>query len=334
MSNPCGKMNPLHIGIVGAGGMGRTHARRWRQVPRTVVTAIADPAEEAAKNLAEEAGGAAVFAHIDELLAHAPVDVVSVCTPTGSHADLAVAALSAGKHVFCEKPMALSVADCDRMIAAAQRAGRLLSVGQVVRFFAEYANAKRLVDSGAVGAPAVIRCRRGGGFPRWSPWFADAAQSGGVLFDLGVHEIDWLLWCFGPATRVYARALTDSIDLSDPRDYGLITIRHASGAVSHVEACWADPASGYTAFEIAGDAGLLAHDSRKTATLLRSTAHGKGASAPLAPEDDPYLKEIAAFAAAVRGEQPLAVTAEEGRAAIAAAAAALESARTGRAISL
>ena len=324
----------LKVGILGAGAMGATHARHWARVPGVRVVAVADLDLAKATKVAESVG-ATPLGSAEELFA-AGCDVLSVCTPTDTHRVLTENALAAGCHVLCEKPMALSLEDCDAMIAAAEKAGKLLSVGQVVRFFPEYANAKKLVDAGEVGSPAVVRARRGGGFPAWSDWFADTHRSGGILFDLGVHEFDWLLWCFGPVERVYAKALTPKLEAGELEklDMALVTLRHASGCISHVEATWADPKGGGTRFEIAGDAGLLVHDSRSLPALSFRTEARVGSSSPLHEGDDPYYRQCLAFAQAIRGEAPLAVTGADGRAAIAVAVAADASLRSGRAVTL
>jgi predicted dehydrogenase len=337
----------IRVAIIGAGRIGTTHARVWSELPGVEIAAVADIRQEAARDLAQAvgAGDAGIYADADSLLAaHGTnVDAVSICLPTSLHRSVAEAALAAGKHVLCEKPMALSVADCDAMIAAAEKAGTVFTVGQVVRFFPEYANAKRLVESGAVGAPASVRTRRGGDFPlRSTDWYADVSQSGGVIFDLLVHDIDWAQWCFGPIARVYAQGLTER--LADKRlehlDYALLTCRHESGVVSHLEATWADPGGFVTSFEIAGDGGLLTHDSRKASALSKSVRSESGTASPnvytspLYADENPFHQQIAAFAAAVRGESPVAVTPQDARRAIAVAAAARESLKTGSAVTL
>jgi predicted dehydrogenase len=307
--------------------MGSTHARHWARVPGVRIKAVADLEREKARRVAAGVG-AESFESVEGVLG---CDIVSVCTPTDSHRELTEKALDAGCHVLCEKPMALTLSDCDAMILAAKRADRLLSIGQVVRFFPEYASAKRLVDSGTVGKPAAVRARRGGGFPSWAEWFTDVSRTGGIVFDLGVHEFDWLLWCFGPVERVYAKALTGRFE---KLDVALVTLRHKNGCLSHVESTWADPKGGGTRFEIAGDSGLLVHDARTAQTLSFRTEGTGGPNSPLHESDDPYFLQCLAFARAVRGEAPLAVTAHDGRAAIAVAAAAAESLKTGRAVSL
>ncbi len=324
--------NELTVAVVGAGGMGSTQARSFDRLPGVNVCCIADLEIAKAQALASRYGVPA-HASVDSLLADCVPDIAVVAVPTDAHVDVALSLIDAGCHVFVEKPLALTLADSERLIDATP-AERTVAVGQCVRFFPEYAHAKSVVESGGVGKPAVVRCRRGGGFPAWSPWFADPARSGGVLFDLGVHEFDWLLWCFGPVERVYARSLTDRLSASEPRDYALATLRHASGVISHVECCWADPATGYTAYEIAGDSGLLVHDSRKAATLTRSIAGGRTSSGPLSDNDDPYHRQAAAFVDRVRGLPSEIATMHCGRNAVAVAAAAVESARTGKAVNL
>jgi len=325
-------MNVLRVGIVGAGGMGSTHARSFARLDGVAIEAIADIESGKADVLAARYGAQA-FSSLEALLEVRP-DIVVVSVPTDLHRRCAEAAFAAGCHVLVEKPLALTPADADAIVDAADRAGRTLGVGQCVRFFPEYARAKHAVDAGDVGRPAAVRCRRGGGFPTWSPWFAEPERSGGVLFDLGVHEFDWLLWCFGPVARVHARSLTSALSATNRRDYGLTTLRHASGVVSHVESCWADPSTGYTAYEVAGDGGLLVHDSRRAATLTLSTADSRTTTGPLLPDDDPYHRQAADFVTAVRERRNPLADGRAGSAAVRVATAAALSAKTGKVVAL
>ena len=331
----------LRVGIVGAGHMGAIHARHWAAVPGARVVGLADSRRAVADALVARYPGARVHGDVEALLVSG-IDVVSVCVPTDGHASVVGQTLRAGVPTLCEKPLALTVADCDAMIAARDASVTLLTVGHVVRFFPEFANAKRLIDSGAIGTPAVARVRRGGDFPR-SEWFGDPARSGGVIADLVVHDLDWLQWCFGPITRVYARSLTGggTGKRADHLDYALLTMRHESGVISHAEGTWADPGGFVTTFDLAGDGGLLTHDSRRSASLVKSSRATDGGSArvnvpvsPLAAGDDPFYRQIAAFARSVTEGVPVAVPAEDARRAVAVAAAARESARTGRAVEI
>ncbi|GAB4459416.1 MAG: Gfo/Idh/MocA family oxidoreductase [Armatimonadaceae bacterium] len=326
----------LKVGIVGAGHIAAVHARHLARVSGVRLVAVADTHRERAEVLATSYG-AASYEGADPMLRDQAVDAVVVCVPTESHAEITEAALAAGKHVLCEKPMALTVADCDRMIAA-QKAESVLAVGQVVRFFPEYANAKRLVESGAVGAPAAVRLRRNvSGKHSSKDWYSDPKRGGGVIFDLLVHELDWLLWCFGPISRVYAHSLTRKLaEGTSPGDYALLTLRHANGVIAHVEGYWGDPNGFSTAFEIAGDAGLLTHDSRRAASLVRSRRDGGSpvVASPLFPQEDPYYRQLAAFVETIQTGTMTAVSAEAGRATVAVAEAAVQSAQSGAAVAL
>ncbi len=165
-----------------------------------------------------------MFPGIDSALAGAEVDVVSVRVPRRAPAaDRGRAA--AGKHVLCEKPMALALADCDAMIEATKRAGVAFTIGQCVRFPRVRARQAAHRRRGG-GTPAAVRIRRGGDFPHTdTDWYADPGQSGGVLFDLMVHDLDWLRWCFGPVTRVYAKGLVERLAGGglEHLDYALVT---------------------------------------------------------------------------------------------------------------
>jgi predicted dehydrogenase len=323
----------LRVGIVGAGHIGRVQARHWARVAGARVVAVADQKREKAERLASTAGATA-YDNAAAMLASDDIDVVIVCVPNYVHASITAKALHAGKHVLVEKPMALTPDECESMIAAAKAADRKLTVGHVTRFFPEYANAKRLVEQGAVGAPAAIRTRRVSAYPP-AEWFADPARSGGILVDLVVHDLDWLLWCFGPITRVYAHNLTSKGITG--LDYTLLTLRHASGAVAHVEGMWGCPTGFGTAFEIAGDGGLLTHDSRRTPSLTKALRDNGGPAntatlGPLAADDDPYFRQAAAFAASIREGTPVPVPPEEACQAVAVARAARRSAETGKAV--
>ena len=332
---PSGKktMHTLGIGIVGAGNIGSRHARFWSQVPEARVMAVADTHTGAAENLAATYSDALAYSDATELIANPDVTIVHVCVPTHLHTEIALAAARAGKHILCEKPMALTLADCDAIIAATVQENVKLSVGHVTRFFPDYALAKQQVEEGAVGTPAIARTRRAGAFPR-SAWFADTEQSGGVIADLVVHDLDWLQWCLGPVVRVFAK-----VAKSPGFEYALLTLRHESGAISHAEGVWGEPTGFHTTFEIAGDSGLITHDSRTARALVAGTRPGAEGTvslmnAPLALADDPYYKQVLAFAEAVRNTIPIAITPVEARSAVAVALAALESARSGAPITL
>ncbi len=141
------------------------------------------------------------------LISDAELDIVDICLPTDMHAEVAIAALQAGKHVLCEKPMALSADDCGRMEDAAAQAGRILMIGQVLRFWPEYKALKSYAISGEYGPFRQATFTRRCALPDWSKWLPDEARSGGALLDFLVHDVDQALWLFGIPQRVAAKQL-------------------------------------------------------------------------------------------------------------------------------
>jgi len=313
--------------------MGNVHARHWRNVPG-VEAAVFDV--DAAKS-AEVAGRWSLGqkGSFEELLGWA--DLVDLCVPTPLHLDLSLKTIAAGRALMVEKPLAGTLEEATQIVSAAQKAGVPLSVGQVVRYFPEFRRCHELVMEGAIGTPAAARTRRGGGMPKGAGlWFSDHAQSGGVLVDLAIHDFDWLRWTLGEVKSVFARSV--GAQRGSGPDYALTTLTFDSGAIAHVEATWMDPSGFRTAFEVCGSGGMIEWDSRNVPTLRAHRTNPDGTpiasavEAPLDVADDPYRKQLEAFADAVREGREPPVTGFDGMAAVSLAAAALESARTGRAV--
>ena len=159
------------------------------------------------------------FSHVSkyntwqELVADDKVEAVTICLPTDLHAQVTIAALNSGKHVMCEKPMALTAAECDEMMAAATAARRTLMIGQVLRFWPEYVALREFVTSGKYGRVKQATFLRKCGVPEWSKWLPDEARSGGAILDLLVHDIDQILSLFGTPDRITAKRLgtTDAL---------------------------------------------------------------------------------------------------------------------------
>lgn len=318
------------VGIVGAGGMGGFHAARWRELPVTL-GGFFDTDQARAEQRAKEYGGR-VFDSVAALVA--ACDIVDICTPPADHAAVTLAAAEAKRHVVCEKPIARSLADAERMLAACEAAGVTLFIAHVVRFFPEFARAKQVVDTGALGRLGVVRTIRGGARPAMSPWFADVAQSGGVILDVGIHDIDYLRWLCGDVERVFARGLTWQ---NLAADHALITLRFASGAIGHVESSWAFPQGVFRTFvELAGTEGILVHDSDDVRPLDVRYKEGMvpatppPSSAPAVSGDDPYLAELQHFLDVLDGRAELIVTPRDAVEALRVALAALASMRDGR----
>ncbi|GHJ41666.1 Gfo/Idh/MocA family protein [Streptomyces sp. TS71-3] len=330
-------MPELAIGLIGAGGIARAHLPAWLDLGADVTVYAPD---DSAEHLAAEyaAHGVRVARTLGELLERS--EAADVCTPTHTHREVALAAIRAGVHVACEKPLALTPGDVEEMIAEAERAGVLLFPAHVVRYFPEYAAMAEAVARGDIGRPAVLRFTRTGTYPVWTPWFADPELSGGLLVDQMIHDFDFARLLAGEVTAVHAQSRGH---LRAPAAEGCVAagtavLTHASGAISHVHGVWGLPDTQFrTTFRIAGPGGVLHHDSART-TAFRVVSQGFRAPGQGIPAtgltESPFLTELREFAVAVRGGPAPRVTAQDGLAAVRIAAAAAESARTGSAVRL
>ncbi|MEZ4864764.1 MAG: Gfo/Idh/MocA family oxidoreductase [Caldilineaceae bacterium] len=324
------------IGILGPGAIAQVHLAGWQQLP-VEIAAHYDLRPEMAQRAAEQYGGKACTS-LDEFFDL--VDIVDICTPAAAHKENVLAAAAAGKPMVCEKPLARHLADCEEMVAACTAAGVPLFVAQVVRFFPEFANAKAVIESGAIGKPGVIRTIRAGAFPRTlGSFYGNFDKSGGVILDVGIHDIDFHRWCMGEVVRVFARGLTFA---GEPqRDHALVTLRFANGGVGHIEASWASPVGQWrTRLEISGDEGMMEWDSEGdapiTRIMLNETGDGKVRStlSPYGPDIYPYKAELAHFLHCLETGEPTRVTPHDGLMAVKVALAAIESVRTGKPVEI
>ncbi len=326
----------MRVGIVGAGSMGRAHAAGWRAADADLV-GVVSRGGVSAQVLAEQ-HGARAFPDLDALMQE--VDVVDLCVPSDLHHPMTLRAAAAGKHVVCEKPIALSVADAHEMIEACQRAGVRLFVAHVVRFFPQYRAAAQAVAAGRLGGLGVLRFRRVAYPPRSgaSSWFADESRSGGMICDLMVHDFDYAMSLAGPVARVFARSLRTRHPESN-RDYALVTLGFESGAMALVEGGWVYPTGVFrTGFDLAGTDGAIEWDSDSTESIGRHLLPSESDAAPevglplTVMAEDPYTTEIKHVHAALVHGTPFAVTPAEAAAALRIGLAARASLRTGRSV--
>lgn len=193
----------MRIGVLGAGFMGGTHARAFAKQPGVEIVFVSSRSLSKAQALATELGATATTD--DMAIVNDPsVDAVSITLPTHLHAEYAIAALRAGKHVLLEKPFGLNDDECDRMIAAEAVAGKNLMVAHVLRFWPEYEALVEMARGGKLGEPLAAVATRLSVLPAWADWFADPAVSGGAVLDLMIHDFDALNWVLGVPTSVYA----------------------------------------------------------------------------------------------------------------------------------
>ena len=334
----------LPIGLIGCGTMGTSHATQMAKLPELRLAAACDvdhAKAQATADAAAQAGndGVRVYAGVGDLLGDATVPAVIVATPNFTHKGIVLDALAAGKDVFCEKPMALTVADCDEMIGAAARHGRKLMVGQVLRLITVFAEVRRLVRDGMIGEPRAIRilrcsARRPDADGPWrATWRLKRENTGGLLFEVNVHEFDFMRAIMGEVAEVSAMAENFAHPSQDYEDHVVVTLRFQNGGLGVLEASTAT-AIGTTEGLITGTNGSIQYDWGKNTVRYRTLA---GEPIDVAVERDAgrsVQSELSSFARWVlRGEAPV-VTAEDGRRAVQLAEAAYRSAAEKRTIAL
>jgi len=194
---------PPTIAIIGAGFMGSAHAANYASLGDSVrVKAVAGRSPERAARVAATVG--ASVADLDAVLADPEIEAVDICLPTPVHREVAEAAFAAGKHVFLEKPLALTVEDGEAIVAAAERSGKLFMVGLVLRFWPEYAELHRLVERDELGGVRAVFAQRLSPPADWADWLRDPEQSGGTAVDLLIHDFDQMNALLGTPRSVYA----------------------------------------------------------------------------------------------------------------------------------
>jgi predicted dehydrogenase len=220
---------PIGVGVVGLGFMGRTHLAAWKAAARAglpcSVVAVADGERTRLDGRARATGNLAtgasevlfdpreLFATTDarELFARPEVQAVSLCTPTDTHVELALAALEAGKHVLVEKPVALRSADVARLADAARTARTLCMPAHCMRFWPGWDWLKERVADGSLGSVKSAVFQRLGTRPKWSSFYADPSRSGGALVDLHIHDADFVRWLFGDPAEVSSTGSLDHV---------------------------------------------------------------------------------------------------------------------------
>jgi len=326
---------PVGMALIGSGRMGSFHGQTLAQrIPGTRLVAVADPAPDAAERLAAALGADRAYADPAEAFADPAVEAVVIAAPARFHADLVVAAAGAGKAVFCEKPMALTLADADRAIAATRAAGVVLQVGFNRRFAPDWAAARALLEDGRLGTPRLLRSvtRDPGGFD------PSRVPPDTIFNETLIHDFDALRF-LNPGTeaaQVYATA--DALVEPDWRDRGLldtavVVVRFDNGAVGVAEACF-EAAYGYDVRgEVLGSKGMATMGDGRRTGMVFSGAAGRSVETVRSDQEllaDAYVAELSAFVDAVRGGTPAPVGGDDARAALAIALAAAQSVQTSR----
>ena len=321
----------LHVGIIGAGRIGKVHAETLAfRLPESRIVAIADVNREAAQAVAARCGIPAVAESSAEILADPRIEAVLICSSTNTHADLIVEAAQAGKHIFCEKPIAHSLDQIDRALAAVEAAGVKLQIGFNRRFDANFARVRQAVVSGEIGSPRLLHIISRDPGP---PPLDYIRVSGGMFMDMTIHDFDMARFLIGDEVEeIYTAGgvmVDPEIGRAGDLDTALIVLRFRNGVIGAIDNS-RQAAYGYDQrVEILGSEGKIATGNCYPNQAVVST--GKMVRKDLRlyffmeRYTDSFAAELRSFVAAVRENRPAAVTGIDGRIPVVMALAARKS---------
>jgi myo-inositol 2-dehydrogenase/D-chiro-inositol 1-dehydrogenase/scyllo-inositol 2-dehydrogenase (NAD+) len=318
----------VRICMIGAGRVGKLHTGSiMRRVPGGTVVALVDPMREIRDGLAAEYGIESTFDTLEQALENVKFDAVIITTPTPTHTPLAIMAAGQGKHVFLEKPMALSLSECDQISGAAQRAGVILQLGFMRRFDPEFAAAAQRIQAGEIGQPMMIKSlTHGPGLP--PAWARDLTTSNGMLAEVNSHDWDTTRWLMGANyERVYTetanfKGAANNVDTPNFYDNVLVNLRFESGGLGMISGI-CPCGYGYDArVEIYGDKGIMQIGELQGQAVVVCTNRDQGLITPIYrtwPERFAwaYVYEMEHFVDCIQKEISPKVSAEDGRWAVA-----------------
>jgi myo-inositol 2-dehydrogenase/D-chiro-inositol 1-dehydrogenase len=327
----------IRVGVAGAGFIGVVHARAYKQIPAVELVGIADPAAERAEPLAQELGCARF--HDYESLLQAGVDIISVCLPPRLHLPAAEAAAQAGVHILMEKPITRTVEEADQMLAVCRKAGIYLMTGFTHHFYPEMREAKRLVESGAIGRPLTVLDSMSITHSFVLPWYRDKEIAGGGVFMCNaVHGFDRAAWVLGRQIAAVA-AMIEPTEGSRAEDYGSALARFDGGAQGTFFQHWGPYRTLMCEMQIYGETGMLHVRSWDSLELFttgkRTVQHFYHPDAGLSERVMVgMIAELTEMVEAVRqGRQP-EPSGEAGRTSVALVLATYKSAETGQWVEL
>lgn len=312
-------MDGMRFALVGAGAIGEVHARLIASLgKRAQLTAVVDNNIARARRIAAEFGGTPMTSLTDAV---EQVDAVSICLPSGAHADPAVLALQAGKHVVVEKPIDVTLASADRIITAERESGRTVAVISQRRFQREPASVQHAITEGELGritsGIAESTFWRSQEYYDSKPWRGTwALDGGGALMNQGIHAVDLLLWLMGEPVEVLARSACLAHERIEVEDTVAAVVTFASGALGTITATTAANPGRPMRVAVHGDRG--------------SVVIGEGSDSL----EEAHLAQYIDFLDAVRDHRPPLVGTQEARRALAVVLAIYESARTGAPVAL
>lgn len=330
----------IKVALIGIGYIGNAHLSALKQIGNAQLTAIVDYHEENGRKAAHE-NNAKYFKNIDELLKSDDIDCVDICVPTFAHAELAVKAANAGKHVLCEKPLTLSLNDADEMINAVKKNNVKAMTGHVLRFWPEYVKIKEVIDSGYLGRPLNAFCERLAVTPDWQigAWDKSEKFSGGAAIDLHIHDLDLLIWLFGRPEIVKANGI---LTPENPKEGGFSHIftsaQFGNGEAGFAEGGWSFKGSfPFTmAVRVLCEKGTIEWifragkniEERSQAANIKIYCNDGSTETIEVKQEDPFFKELSYFFDCIENDRQIQkATFEDGKASLEFALAAIKSAR-------
>jgi predicted dehydrogenase len=347
-SGPAVDTGAMKIAIAGFGFMGQMHAKVYQALPGIEIAGIVDSFPDAQADVKRAGLAAPVSASLADLLASTQVDVVDICLPTDLHADAVILAANAGKHIFCEKPLALDLTEAERALAAVEKKGGMFQVGHCIRFWPEYQALEKFMRSGRGGKLISLALQRRASRPSYSrnDWVTDPTRSKGAVLDLHIHDTDYVLHLLGTPRSVQSIGRLEQGDWSR-----IFTHYHFDDVVVAAEGGWDFPASwGFQmAFQAVFENAVIEYDSRSSPSLhltiggeLRQPlAFDKPVVASAGPATGNisdlggYYNELASFCSSIRaGKPPTINTGRQALESLRVVLAEIKSVREKKAVSL
>jgi predicted dehydrogenase len=323
--------NEVQIAVVGLGFMGVTHLKAYQQIPGARIVAVCDALRQPEDGVLTGVGGnvgtddavrldmseVKAYRELDEVLADARVDLVDICLPTAAHPSCSIAALKAGKHVVCEKPLARTSALAREIVEAAESSSTYFLPAMCMRFWPGWDWLKETVEAGTYGQVLAARFRRVSSPPSWSKGtYLKGSESGGALLDLHIHDVDYIQFCFGRPQRVYAQGISK---LSGAIDHVVGQFDLGNGAAISAEGSWImGEGFGFNmAFTVILEKAMVDYDLGRGPDALRLYEEGKE-PATLSPSGiDGYVGELTHIVECVQtGRPPHRVTARDALSAV------------------
>jgi len=326
----------VRVGLIGCGNMGSGLLRNCVQLENATAAAVADPIIESAKKLADELNVPA-YDDYKKMLAEENLDAVIVAVPNYLHAAVSIDVAESGRHVFCEKPMAITVSDCDRVIQTARANGVKLMIGQVLRYLPVFAKIKEIIDSGVLGEPFSIYISRlsGGSWGNPQHWRMKTETCGGILYEVSVHELDFMRHIGGDVESV--TSFMGNFLHNDARDYedtAHVLMRFKSGGMGTLLAGQCSSIGGYEG-KIHCSKGTIHFDNgRRTVTYKPFGGEAVKLEAGDMETEPGVRREVRYFIESIIEDKEPAIPGEEGRKTIEVVQAAYISAREGREVKL